>query len=257
MEKLPNLPSALWLICASAAGCSLYPDTAPVVDAAGGAGSGGTGATAGGGASGSGGAGGNSGAAQGGSGGVVCASPQTLELDAEADAFVASNQPATTHGAEDMLELSPNGSRRVVARFALASALGSASAIQSARLDLTVIENKDFAETLVAHRLTRVWDEGLVTWDTAEEGVSWTVPGGDFEILGSAATSVELTTGVGAKVSFDLTDEIRGFLDGTQNEGWLVKVNAQTGQNSDRLRFASRESARIDDRPKLVISFCP
>jgi hypothetical protein len=214
--------------------------------------SGGIGATGG-----SGGAGGASGGAQGGSGGAVCASPQSLDIVPDADSYIASNQPSTQHGTEDFVELTPNSNRRTLLRFALPNALSSESVIESATLELTVSENQDFAETIVAHRMNRLWEESLVTWDTAAEGVSWSVGGGDFEVLGSAATNVELTTAVGAKVSFDLTDDVRGFLAGGANQGWLVKVNDQTGQNSDRVRFASRESTRAADRPKLVLSYCP
>lgn len=221
-----------------------------------GASSGGTGATGGSGGS-SGGAGGASGSAQGGSGGVVCASSASVELVADADAYIASNQPSTEHGTEELLELNPNGNRRALLRFVLPSSVTNESVIESATLVLTISENKDFAETLVAYRLNRLWEESLVTWDTAEEGVTWSLGGGDFEVLGSAATNVELTAAVGGKVSFDLTDDVRGFLSGGVNQGWLVKVNEQSGQNSDRLRFASREATRAADRPKLMISYCP
>jgi hypothetical protein len=205
---------------------------------------------------GSGGLGGTSGSAPGGTGAAACATPVDTELVATADSWVASNQPTTPHGAEDFLELSPNGTRRVILRFALPSGLSANSLISSALLELTVTENKDFAETLVAHRVSRPWDEALVSWNTAEDGVGWTSAGGDFEVLGSAATAVALTVAVADKVSFDMTSDVRAFLAGTANQGWLFKVNDPTGQNSDRLHFASRESTRAADRPRLFLSYC-
>jgi hypothetical protein len=251
VSSLGYLPRTLWLICGIGTGCSLYPETPPIVDS--GLSAGATGGSSGGS---SGGLAGTSGSAQGGTSGAACAEPVDAELVAAADAFVASNQPSTMHGVADFLELDPNGVRRVILRFTLPSPLSTTSVIVSAKLELTVSENKDFAETLVAHRLNRAWDEELVTWNTAEEGVSWSSAGGDFEVLGSAAATVAATVAASDKVSFDMTSDVRAFLIGTANQGWLVKVNDQTGQNSDRLSFASRESAREADRPRLFISYC-
>lgn len=175
---------------------------------------------------------------------------------AVADAYLSSSQPSTATGSADFLELTPNGTRRSLLRFELPSTLTSQSIVVSAVVELTVTENKDFAESVVAHRVNRAWEESLVTWSTAGEGESWTNVGGDFDVLGSAAAMVPATVVVGDKVSFDFTDDIKDVLDGSTNLGWLVKVNEQTGQNSDRLRFASRESTREADRPRLFISYC-
>lgn len=242
-----------------ALGCSVFPETAPMVgaDTGGAAGVGGTAGLGGtvntGGAGGSGNSGGSSGAATGGAGGAAGCPAKNLTLSASRDTFIVSSPPKSTHGSEDFILIragSSNGTSRGLVGFDF-DAVPTSASVSQATLEFRVTLNEGAVFELGAYRVKRHWNESA-SWDRYDSNSDWSQSGGDYEAV-SAQTAVDKSTGV---VSLDLTGDVTKVLDGSfQNEGWLLKPVSASGLSGERLELGSRERGSPDERPKLRLTY--
>lgn len=256
----------LFSIGVACAACSLFPDTAPKVEADGGSGgvggSGGTSAT--GGVAGSGGvAGGGGSGGSAGDGAAGCAGQQTLVLDAARDTYIESSPPTSNHGTESFLEVltftTTSGNRALVA-FELGKAtLPAGAKLVKASLKLRVLLNDGATQDLGAHRLQKSWTETDATWAKYDATASWLNVGGDF-LPASAQVAVGPSVKIGDTLSWDVTADVAGVLAGSlANEGWLLKPLLDDPLDGEKLHLGSREAADPVARPKLELLYdaCP
>jgi hypothetical protein len=165
--------------------------------------------------------------------------------------------------------IEPSNRNRVIVGFdqaAIASQVGSDSVV-SATLVLTIkATNSSWGtgKVLDLYRLTTAWTEAGATWSCAIDAI----PGNSVaDCSGATAWSmgsltappwatprtaqVPVTNGMSGTVSFNVTSDVRGFLAGTGNNGWILKAGSEGSGTSGRISFWTRE--RATGKPRLII----
>ena len=187
---------------------------------------------------------------------------QSFVVAPAADTYLRSGSPNQNQGTDDVLRLRASGDNRALLRVSasdIAQAVGQGRLV-SATLELFIHSNGDnwgtTGRTVDAHRLLADWTEDGATWHCgidADPGNSH--PDCDSEWEGGLfaeepSDTVLVANGLSGWVDLDVTEDVRAFLAGEADDGWLVK-KTEENQNG-RVDFASREGA-VDERPKLVL----
>ncbi|MDX1394763.1 MAG: DNRLRE domain-containing protein [Gemmatimonadota bacterium] len=200
--------------------------------------------------------------------------PVEHTIPVSADTYLKQGSPNKNQGSEAFLRIRQSGKNRALVHWdqaAMQTAVGDGYLL-SARLELEISDNGNNWGTtgrpIAVHLMTQSWTEVGATWNCADDvDTSNQAPdcAGDEWEMGKPnqpelhpwvaeatdeAVIEKFQTGV---VEFDVTDDLRGFLDGTvENHGWLIrKVNE--GQ-SGRIEFHSGETA---SPPRLVLEVEP
>lgn len=155
-----------------------------------------------------------------------------------ADTYIDDNAPDANHGGDAILRLRARGKDRSLIKFdqaAILNVVGSSS-IVSATLTFAVAKNWEnwaASGSLALHRITAPWTEASATWNSENPagGASWAADP-------SATTTVSNDTT--STVSFDVTADARAFLNGTENDGWILKKVDECAPGV--MDFGSRES---------------
>ncbi len=176
-------------------------------------------------------------------------SPRTVTLYSVADACVMEGRPTYNFGStvdmwvgyDDYLE--PDGKIvRSLVRFDLSS-IPAGATINSATLRLYLVNSWDYpgkTRTITTYRASSYWSESSVTWNNKPSYA---------ESYGSAG----VTHGSGVWYSFDVTNLVRGWVNGTwPNYGIMLRGPEWSGSDSSWKSFATRESA---NDPQLVINY--
>ena len=186
---------------------------------------------------------------------------QTSTLPAVADTYLRVGSPNQNQGQEAVLRVQQSGSNRTLVRMdqaAIAAAVGSGS-LASATLELYVTGSGSWGSTgrtVDLHRVTAAWTESGATWNCADDlsptnsqpncATQWA--GGSFEA--DATESVLHTNTTSGRVQFNVLADVRAFLAGTSNFGWLAKLADETASgNAD---YGSRQGTS-DRAPRLVL----
>jgi len=175
-------------------------------------------------------------------------SPKETSFSPVADTYIDANAPDINHGADQLLRLRARGKNRALIRFdqsAIKNAIGS-STIVSARLAFPVVKNwKNWTMPglLALHRVTAAWTEVGATWNTenSTDGTPWVV-------APSATTTI--SNDVTSTLSFDVTNDVAAFLNGTENDGWILQKADECSPGV--IDFGSRES---NSSPTLTITY--
>ncbi len=172
--------------------------------------------------------------------------PHETVLSAIADTYIDSGNPEGNNGNASILRLRARGKDRALVKFdesAIESAIGSSTAF-SATLDFTVAKNwmnRAAPETIGLYRMAVPWDgAAATTWST--ENASGTVWAADPSATSTVSNNTTNT------VSFDVTADIAAFMNGTENEGWIMRKTNECAPGA--IDFGSRESGMP---PKLMI----
>lgn len=195
--------------------------------------------------------------------GTASASAQDF-FAATADSYIAPGTDQNRNfGTALRLPVRRNPLHRLLVRFDEAEIAAAAGGllVESATLELFAETSMNWgaqAGLLAAHRIGRAWAEDAVTWNCAidllpgNSQIDCADPwaGGDFDPAPSATAPVSNPT-VGF-VSFDVTLDVRAFLAGEANHGWLVKKLDES--LNGRVDFSSREASEIR-RPRLRVLF--
>ena len=187
---------------------------------------------------------------------------QTVTLQSVADTYLRSGSPNQNQGSDTFLRIQSSGNNRSLVRFdsaAITAAVGNGS-LASARLELYIQSNSNNwdteGRTVDAHRLTSSWSESGATWNcgidsnpgnsSADCSTQWA--GGQF--AEEPSDTVLHTNGLSGWIRFDVTADVRAFLSGTANYGWIVKKTEES-QNG-QVEYTSRQGA-ADHAPRLVL----
>jgi len=163
--------------------------------------------------------------------------------------------------------------RRALLSFDV-TAIPSGALVESASLTLHMSRTQTLtsAVSISAHRLHRAWGEGSSNAPSREEGAgapaqtgdatwlhnffntsTWTTPGGDFDALASAMTSVG-GLGFYAWSSPLLAQDVQDWIvRPDMNFGWLLLGDESEVPTAKR--FDSRENPNLSFRPTLAISY--
>ncbi len=166
------------------------------------------------------------------------------------DAPVQQGAPAITNPAGAYLGagysqnwIFANGLVRSYLRFDL-SGITADSTVVSATLRLTQAGGVDYAgaySTVNFYRVTSSWAENTVTWNNK--------PSFAPEIIGSVSTTYNYS----GAVSFDLTNQVRNWVNGSQSNYGLVAIGPETTAGIIRAFVASGYAGQ----PELHISYLP
>lgn len=187
---------------------------------------------------------------------------QTVLVPAAADSYLRSGNPNQNQGSEQLLRIQSSGQNRALVRMdpaALLAAVGGGYLV-SARLELSIQTNTDNwgadGRTVEAHRIIADWSETGVTWNCGID----TVPGNsqpDCASLWEGGSFAEEPSdvllhanGLTGWIGFEVTADVRDFLAGAANYGWLIKKTdeGQTGQ----VDYTSRQGT-AGAAPRLVL----
>jgi hypothetical protein len=166
-----------------------------------------------------------------------------------ADAEVLQGYPTSNYGASSDMRvgyddyLNPDGQIvRGLVRFDLSS-LPTGATIDSATLRVYLVASwdyPDYTRTCTAYRIPSDWSESTVTWDNAPSPA---------EAYGSTG----VTHGVWGWYSFDVTDLVRAWYNGTYtNRGIMLRGPEYSGTDSSWKAFSTKEGSY---QPQLVVDY--
>ncbi len=200
---------------------------------------------------------------------------ETVTVEASRDTSLFENSDgALGNGAGEYLfagrtQQGQDSLRRALIAFDFSSIPANAT-ITNASLTLNMSRTIVGAFDVALHRVTQDWGEGAsdapgeegrgtdsapgdATWiHSMFDSVAWSTPGGDFDSVASASTSVN---GVGQYTwsSPQMAADIQAWLESpTTNAGWLL-LNDESEVSAKR--FDSRENATEANRPQLVVEY--
>jgi len=166
--------------------------------------------------------------------------------------------------------------RRAVMEFDIAGSIPAGATIDSVQLTLycdKVAQNANFNVTL--NRLLSEWGEGTSNTGNSQQGRGepattndatwrhtfyssqfWGTPGGDYTLTASATKAVGPTGTYTWGSTSGMVGDVQTWLsNASQNHGWIILSNETTIQTTKR--FATRENATVNNRPKLVVNYTP
>ncbi|MFT4924828.1 MAG: hypothetical protein ACI8WB_000912 [Phenylobacterium sp.] len=196
------------------------------------------------------------------------ASSQTLHLKATEDATLSAavDKSSINFGSEQFMTLlNQPHTQRVVTKFDLDSLLLAGTQpidILSASIQFEVKFNdgqwppgQSKANLIDIHPLLMPWTESAVTWDcpidtnlsNPQTGCIGQWDGGNYALASQSIDVKSISSGI---VQFDVTEDIKAFLDGsTEHFGWLIKK--QKEDKSGIISFYSKETSFA---PTLIIN---
>ncbi|MCC6525767.1 MAG: hypothetical protein IT373_24180 [Polyangiaceae bacterium] len=188
-------------------------------------------------------------------GGGSCGSPVVVPIDANAD--VKSLLPNQNGGSDQTFSVHLVGGTSEVHALFLASGLHEA-ALGKNRAELCVQHASPAAGVgtgvVGAFEVSLAWNEAEVTWNVASGGVSWTLPGGDYEATPLDAVSIDGQADAETEKCWDVTsyaEKVAGA--GTSDRGIIL---VPTGTNFTAVFFADDATNPIV-RPVFKLWACP
>jgi spore coat protein A len=202
---------------------------------------------------------------------------EPIAADAFADRSDGAGQTMFTGKIKDALnQVGQVALRRAVLEFDVAAAIPAGATIDSVQLTLycdKVAQNASFSVTL--HRALSEWGEGTSNTGNSQQGRGepptandatwrhtfyssqfWTAQGGDFAATASATKAVGATGTYSWGSTSSMVSDVQGWLDAPAgNHGWVIR-SVET-QIQTTKRFATRENATVNNRPKLVVVYTP
>jgi hypothetical protein len=178
----------------------------------------------------------------------VAAPPREISFSPIEDTYIDAADSDVNYGGSSVLRLRARGKNRAFAKFdqaAIENAVGS-NTIVSANLAFTVAKNwENWAASglLTLHRMTSPWIESGATWNSVN--VSGTA---SWILEPSAMTTVSNDTT--STISLDVTTDVRAFLNGTEDDGWILQKADECAPGV--IDFGSRES---ETPPVLTVTY--
>ncbi len=180
-----------------------------------------------------------------------------LQLAGPADTYLKQGSPNQNQGAESILRLQSSGKNRALIRFDQAeiAALAAGGTVTSANLVLPVSFNAanwgTTGRTIDLYRLSQPWTEAGATANCAVDAnvtnssadcaaTAWSMYGSSPPFASTPTATLLVTNNTSGTVSFDVLPDVAAFLQGTANNGWILKKTDE-GANG-QIDFASRET---------------
>ena len=165
------------------------------------------------------------------------------------DTFLASMDPQVNYGEVPLLVLRENTQDRNRALISFDLTPLQQADFRSAQLRLHVTYMSQHPEgAVLLNRMLRPWDEYQATWQEALSHQPWTTPGGQLGTdFAETATDAVAVDGV---LTFDVTEDVRAWLQGEANNGWMLRLT-----DPDLiLNLASSEYDDPELRPALLVT---
>jgi Secretion system C-terminal sorting domain len=199
----------------------------------------------------------------------------TVTISAAADNTIYQNPSANSNALGQNIFSGNNGGgspRRGLIKFDVAAVIPAGASIVSVTLTLNCNNSRAVADNVSLYKLLSNWGEGTsnagatgdgagvaatatdATWLTTFFPASlWTTPGGDYNPVSAATTTIN-STGFFTWSSANMVSDVQSWLSTpATNYGWILLCNeAATGTAR---RFASKENAVIANRPSLSVTY--
>ncbi len=196
-------------------------------------------------------------------------------LFVEKDSFIREGVKDTNEGSNKILRVMGSGptNNRALVTFSQEDIQASLDGknLESATLKLFVKSNDgnwNSGQFVTMHKMTAAWNEGMGSnapihnVGQLEIGVSWNCSidvgncsdwnGGHFVETPSDSVFISNHVKEGYWIKFDVTEDVRGFLSGSHNYGWIIMKSDE--DSSGRINFASRESGSNIPEMVMVLS---
>ncbi|MCA9300176.1 MAG: DNRLRE domain-containing protein, partial [Phycisphaerales bacterium] len=163
--------------------------------------------------------------------------------------------------------------RRALLAFDVHQFVPTGATINNVTLELSMSRTRTGAIDIGLHTVLAPWGEGTsnaigeegggtastpgdATWlHTFYPTTFWAAPGGDFDPLALATTSVN-REGPYTWTSSAMASEVQAWLDDpSTNDGWIL-TGEETNERSTK-RFDAREHPVPSQRPRLIVDFTP
>ena len=179
------------------------------------------------------------------------------DYDGVQDTYLMANEePSSPHGGpmeqKTHIKGSSWGTKRALLQFDLTE-IPHYMDVTEARLELYLCERyPDNPAPVSFYHLLRPWDELTATWDTTGTE-PWSVSGArgagtDYDSSAFATATLPTTNGYH---SIDITDAVQRWVEEpNSNNGFIIVGNSATD-----VRFWSSDSPRLDDRPRLIVTY--
>ena len=171
------------------------------------------------------------------------------------DTYIASFDPQVNYSQATLVVLAEqlNDKNRGLLEFDL-QPIPLGTDILKAELKLHVAYRSGVVagRSVLLNRLIREWEPAAANWTLAYSGAAWGSPGASA----SGSDFIPEPSGIyhledGDAVSFDVTDDVRRWLIGEPNHGWLLRLS--DGSNFV-LNLASSEHEDLLLRPQLLVT---
>ena len=193
-------------------------------------------------------------------------------LYAAKDSFLREGISEANEGANEILRVmgtGPTNNRALIAfdQSQIESVLDG-KAIQSATLKIFIVSNDGKwtdNNTISIHELTAKWAEGsginapFGSFVGSQKGVNWNCSdgtqctdwnGGSYDTI--PTDTIQITNQIdGVWIEFDVTGDIQAFVDGSENNGWIIMKTDEDAPG--RINFAAREAQ--SNLPQLELAF--
>jgi hypothetical protein len=185
-----------------------------------------------------------------------------LQLSAVRDTWITSDRPDQNKGTDSGLRVrgSSTITRRTLVQFDLSKVVVPAGyCVNAATLKLTLTQAQTTSRTFSVYPMSAGWTEGTgstssgATWRRRDGATFWSRAGGDFTGVATASTATGTTSG--RALQWNVLADVKAFMAGTSNAGWIVKDLAESG--GGEFIFASRQSSTATRRPQLVVTIGP
>jgi hypothetical protein len=169
-------------------------------------------------------------------------------LDAIADTYVESDAVANINGGDNRITVDGDSDKinRALIQFDVNS-IPSSATVEIAMLTLCYENGPSAAaqgRTNSLHRATSGWVELVVTWLLQPS-------------FDPVATDSVVVPAAQVCISFDVTTDVQGWVDGTSNFGWVLKDSLEDTSGNSEARYRSRETSETDEHPHLDITYRP
>jgi Secretion system C-terminal sorting domain len=199
----------------------------------------------------------------------------TVIIPASADNTIYQNPNGNSNALGQNIFSGTNGGgspRRGLIKFDIAGALPGGVTVTSVSLTLNCNSSRSISDNVSLHRLSSNWGEGTsnagstgdgggvpatandATWlNTFFPASFWTNPGGDYNPVPSASTSINVT-GFYSWSTPDMVTDVQAWINTPGvNYGWILLCNETT--ISTARKFGSKENTVIANRPSLSVTY--
>lgn len=207
--------------------------------------------------------------------------PTTTTLTPSQTSYILHNSQNANEGASTYMELTYEGKGRALIQFSqsqIAAAIGSDSNY-TATLKLPIVStnaNWDSGRQIDIDRLEQSWIQGNgsyiengnrgtgsgVTWNCSVDtnianestncsgSTAWDMlDESSWPFDGTPTATATITNNETGTVSFNVTSDVQAFLNGTANDGWIVRKDDETKEGD--IEFSSMNNS---NQPQLVIT---
>ncbi|UCD93048.1 MAG: DNRLRE domain-containing protein, partial [Methanobacteriota archaeon] len=167
------------------------------------------------------------------------------------DSHIANGPDSgSNYGGASILEMaSVNQEKRILMEFNLSSVPSNAS-VENAILWLQMSLNTGPDEDVTFYRVTQLWDEMLVTWDSP-----WLVGGGDYDPGPVSSELIKYSFGDSGLIGWDVTGIVDDWHKLTYPNYGLMGIVNETDALPNERSFHSRETGFSPFAPRLEVTY--